>query len=64
MYFSQWVEGRTHRNIATELQVSRSFITQIIRGSKRPSVRLMRRIRDVSGGEVSANELLDEFADA
>jgi transcriptional regulator with XRE-family HTH domain len=62
MYFTEWVSGRTHSAIAQDLHVSRSFITQIISGSKKPSIKTMRRIRDLSEGEVSADELLDEFA--
>jgi transcriptional regulator with XRE-family HTH domain len=62
MYFSEWVSGKTHNQIAQDLEVSRSFITQIISGSKKPSIKTMRRIRDLSEGQVSADELLDEFA--
>tara|TARA_B100001013_G_scaffold327089_1_gene240014 strand:- start:560 stop:754 length:195 start_codon:yes stop_codon:yes gene_type:complete len=64
MRFTQWAEGQTHQAVAVHLNVSRSFITHVLNGSRKPSIHVMRRIRDCSEGQVTADELLDEFTSA
>lgn len=64
MRFTEWAEGQTHRSVAEQLDLSRSYITNMLNGSRTPSVSVIRRMRDCSDGQVSADELIDEFADA
>jgi DNA-binding XRE family transcriptional regulator len=52
---------RTHDQIAQQLGCSRATITSIAIGRRKPSLSLCRRILIVSGGQVTADELISEF---
>ena len=54
---------RTHKDLARQLGVSRSMITQIVAGTKRPSLQLCRRVLIATQGQVTADDLIDEFTD-
>ena len=55
--------GRTHDDLARQLGVSRSMVTQIVAGRKRPSLQLCRRVLIATRGQVTADDLIAEFGD-
>ena len=54
---------RTHEDLARQLGVSRSMITQIVAGTNRPRLQLCRRVLIATQGQVTADDLIDEFTD-
>ena len=62
--FSEWVasQGCSHEAIAERLGVTRSYVTQLVGGRKTPSLGVVRRIIEVSGGTLTADSLVHEFA--
>ena len=63
MLFSQYIaqSPRSYESIAAQLGVCRSTINHIMVGRRKPSLRLCRRIVQMSQGRVTADELLYEF---
>lgn len=46
-------------DVAAKLAISRQSLFRIERGEQKPSIDLIRRIIDFTGGKVSANDLVD-----
>jgi len=65
MYFSHYIEvcGDTHETLARRFGCTRSMITQIRSGKKKPSINMMSRIINATSGDVSADDLIREFSE-
>lgn len=63
MLFTEFVaqSPRSYESIAHQLGVSRSTINHIMTGRRKPSLKLCRRIVQISQGRVTSDELLYEF---
>ena len=63
MQFKQFISRteRTHGQLAQRLGCSRSTITAIAMGRRKPSLSLCRRILIVSEGQITADDLIAEF---
>jgi|8_EtaG_2_1085327.scaffolds.fasta_scaffold03317_2 DNA-binding XRE family transcriptional regulator len=64
MNFSHFIKtcGATHNDLAQQLGVSRSYITMLANGQKRPSWQVARRILVIAQGQVTADDLVAEYA--
>ena len=63
MYFTDFIKGcgRTHGDLAAQLGVSRSYVTMLSNGQKRPSWQVARRILVIAQGQVTADDLVAEY---
>ena len=63
MHFTDYIKGcgRTHNDLATQLGVSRSYVTMLANGQKRPSWQVARRILVIAQGQVTADDLVAEY---
>tara|TARA_R100001594_G_scaffold19178_2_gene37402 strand:+ start:355 stop:567 length:213 start_codon:yes stop_codon:yes gene_type:complete len=61
--FANWIrsEKLTHEKAARLLQVSRPFISQILAGKKKPSLKLIKKIVAVSDGKVTAHAMINDY---
>jgi DNA-binding XRE family transcriptional regulator len=64
MQFTQFIHscGRTHNDLAQQLGVSRSYVTMLANGQKRPSWQVARRILVIAQGQVTADDLIAEYS--
>lgn len=53
--------GRTHAELAHQLGVSRSYVTMLSHGTKRPGWCIARRILLMAQGQITADEMVAEF---
>ncbi len=53
--------GATHNDLAQQLGVSRSYVTMLANGQKRPSWQVARRILVIAQGQVTADDLVAEY---
>ena len=65
MQFRDFVARRTHQQVATQLGLSRSHVSQLVSvpPKRTPSVDVMHRILLIANGEITADELIAEFID-
>ena len=63
MHFTDFIKtcGATHNDLAQQLGVSRSYVTMLANGQKRPSWRVARRILVIAQGQVTADDLVAEY---
>ena len=53
--------GRTHAELAHQLGVTRSYVTKMANGTKRPGWCVARRILLIAQGQITADEMVNEF---
>jgi transcriptional regulator with XRE-family HTH domain len=53
--------GRTHAELAHQLGVTRSYVTMLANGTKRPGWCVARRILLIAQGQITADEMVNEF---
>ncbi len=65
MNFTNYIKtcGATHNDLAQQLGVSRSYVTMLANGQKRPSWRVARRILVIAQGQVTADDLVAEYGE-
>lgn len=50
----------THEEFSQKVNVSRTQITKIINNTVKPSVNLVKKIKEATNGEVTYEDLIDE----
>jgi transcriptional regulator with XRE-family HTH domain len=62
MRLNEWMNAGsvTDEALAARLEVDRSTISRIRRGTRMPSTEMMRKIREATGGSVTANDFVHE----
>jgi len=66
MKLNDWMNaaGITDEALAARLEVDRTTISRIRRGTRMPSPEMMRKIREGTDGSVTANDFVHHEADA
>lgn len=55
-----FVNSMTHEEFSQKVDVSRTQITKIINNKVKPSVNLVKKIKEATNGEVTYEDLIDE----
>jgi DNA-binding XRE family transcriptional regulator len=65
MNFKTYIDrcGRSQADLAQQLGVTKSYISYISSGKRKPSWSLARRILLIAQGQITADELVAEFGD-
>lgn len=68
MHFKVWmgIRGLSQKDVADQLGLSPSYLSEILNGKKKPPLDVARRIEEYTGGEVRRLEILypDEAGDS
>lgn len=54
------VNSMTHEEFSQKVNISRTQITKIINNKVKPSVNLVKKIKEATNGEVTYEDLIDE----